>query len=138
MRSPELENLVATGQLKRGTVSPAEIGSLVRAGKLKFQDATTPALSPESTFDLSYNAAHALALALLWHHGYRAANRYIVFQTLLHTAALPPSTVRILAKAHDLRNHVEYEGEDEIDTRLLQDLLTSAQAIEREVDERIR
>ena len=38
----------------------------------------------ESRFDLAYNAAHARCLAALRWHGYRPADRYIVFHALPH------------------------------------------------------
>jgi hypothetical protein len=46
--------------------------------------------SLESRFDLAYGAAHALCLAALRHHGYRASKRYIVFQILPDTLGLVP------------------------------------------------
>ncbi len=49
------------------------------------QDAANTSLSLEGRFDLAYNAAHSLSLAALRWHGYRASNRYIVFQVLPHT-----------------------------------------------------
>ena len=72
-------------------------------------------LSLESRFDLAYNAAHALALAALRHHGYRSENRYLVFQTLAHTVTLPAEHWRVLDAAHRKRNAVEYEGIADID-----------------------
>ena len=119
MTSSELENLVTLGQLKREPSSQREFGSLVRSGTARLTDATSPAISIESRFDLAYNAAHALALAALRHRGYRSANRYIVFQALAHTLSLPAETWRVLAKAHERRNLAEYEGVLDIDERLL-------------------
>jgi len=65
MTSPELENLVAIGTLKREPCSPPEFEGLVRSGEARLLDAANPALAIESRFDLAYNAAHALALAAL-------------------------------------------------------------------------
>jgi hypothetical protein len=79
------------------------------------KDATNTSLSAESRFDLAYNAAHALALAALRHHGYRSENRYLVFQTLAHTVALPPEQWRVLEAAHRKRNAIEYEGLGDVD-----------------------
>jgi hypothetical protein len=50
---------------------------------------------------------------------YRPRNRYIVFQALPHTLGLGPEVWRVLAKCHDMRNRSEYEGEYDIDERLL-------------------
>ena len=83
----------------------------------------------EGRFDVAYNAAHALSLASLRHLGYRAANRYIVFQALPHTLGLGPEVWRVLAKCHDMRNVGEYEGDLDVDERLLADLITACKAV---------
>lgn len=101
---------------------PGEIDGLLRTGAARLRDAQNRDNSPESRFDLGYNAAHAFALAALRWHGYRAGNRYLVFQALAHTLAMPPPTLRILAKAHQLRNRTEYEGLAEVDETLLENL----------------
>jgi hypothetical protein len=64
----------------------------------RLTDAVNVSLAPESRFDLAYNAAHALALAALRRLGYRSENRYLVFQTLPHTAGLPPRHLESLGK----------------------------------------
>jgi hypothetical protein len=69
--SPNLENLVKIGKLKKEAVSQAEFDGLVRSGRVRLADARTASLSIESRFDLAYNASHALALAALRWHGYR-------------------------------------------------------------------
>lgn len=129
MTSPELENLARSGQLKREAYSQAEFDKLVKSGVARLTDAANPALSIESRFDLAYNAAHALALAALRHRGYRAENRYIVFQVLPHTLGLPAETWRVLAKAHERRNLSEYEGMFEVDERLLKDMLVATHIV---------
>lgn len=63
MTSPELENLVRIGKLKREPGAQAEIDGLVRSARSRLTDAENTALALESRFDLAYNAAHALALA---------------------------------------------------------------------------
>jgi len=98
----------------------AELENLVRTGGLK----------PESRFDLAYNGAHASALAALRRLGYRAENRYLVFQTLPHTLGLPAATWRVLAKGHETRNLAEYEGASEVDERLVTDLIDAAKAVQ--------
>ena len=82
-----------------------------------------------SRFDLAYNAAHALCLAALRHSGYRAANRYMVFQVLPHTLGLGPEVWRVLARGHELRNRAEYEGDLYVDERLLTDLIVACRAV---------
>jgi hypothetical protein len=91
-------------------------------------------LSLESRFDLAYNAAHALCLAALRYHGFRPAHRYIVFQLLPHTLNLGPEVWRVLAKCHDVRNLGEYEGDLNIDARLVEDLITACKAVAAKVE----
>ena len=92
-------------------------------------DATNSKLHIDSRFDLAYNAAHALALAALRWHGYRSENRYIVFQCLEHTLALPAEQWRVVDLAHRKRNVAEYEGEFDIDEALLAALARVTQEI---------
>lgn len=129
MTSPELDNLVRIGQLKREPPSPREFEGLLESGAARLTDAANSALALESRFDLAYNAAHALALAALRHWGYRCDNRYIVFQALPHTLGLPAATWRVLAKCHERRNLAEYEGVLEVDDRLMSDLMKAARAV---------
>ena len=85
-------------------------------------------------FDLAYNAAHALSLAALRRLGYRAANRYIVFQVLPHTLGLGAAVWGVLAKCHDVRNLGEYEGDLNVDERLLADLIVACKAVAAALD----
>jgi hypothetical protein len=65
MTSPNLKNLVKTGQLKREPGDQREFDGLVRSARARLADARKHALSIESRFDLAYNSAHALGLAAL-------------------------------------------------------------------------
>jgi hypothetical protein len=65
-----------------------EFAGLKRSALVRLADSAKSTNSLESRFDLAYNAAHALCLAALRWHGFRLANRYIVFQTLPHTLGL--------------------------------------------------
>ena len=129
MTSPELENLVRTGKLKREPPATGEIEGLRRSGEARLADAPRPELSIESRFDLAYNAAHVLSLAALRRLGYRSDSRYLVFQTLPHTLGIPPAIWRVLAKSHERRNLAEYEGLLEVDERLVADLIDAAKAV---------
>jgi hypothetical protein len=129
MTSPELENLVGTGKLKREPTAAGELEGLQHSGEVRLADATNPDLSIESRFDLAYNAAHVLALAALRRMGFRSDNRYLVFQTLPHTLGIPSSIWRVLAKGHERRNLAEYEGILEVDERLVADLIAAAEAV---------
>jgi hypothetical protein len=112
----------------------AEFAGLKHSGLARLQDATNTSLSLEGRFDLAYNAAHALSLAALRWHGYRAGNRYIVFQVLPHTLGLGAEIWRVLAKCHDVRNLGEYEGDLNIDERIVTDLITACKAVAAAVD----
>lgn len=136
MGSAELDNLVRIGRLKREPPSVREQQGLLDSGMARLADAGNEALSFDSRFDLAYNASHALALFALRRLGYRCDQRYLVFQTLPHTAGMPPKVWRVLAKAHERRNLSEYEGHLERDERLLADVLRAAEQL-REVVERL-
>ena len=105
------------------------IAGLMRSGRTRLADSQNQSNSLESRFDLAYNAAHALSLAALRRLGYRAENRYIVFQVLPHALALGPAVWRVLAKCHEVRNLGEYEGDLNIDERLVADLITACKAV---------
>ena len=129
MPSP-LENLAGTGKpLLAEAPDAAEFAGLLRSGRARLTDARNAALSLESRFDLAYNAAHALCLAALRRHGFRARHRYIVFQVLPHTLGLGPEVWRVLAKAHDLRNLAEYEGHVDADARLVMDVVAACETV---------
>lgn len=123
MPSPELDNLVRIGQLKAEPYAQSEFDGLVRSGSVRLKDAQDARLSPESRFDLAYNAAHAFSLAALRRHGYRSESRYIVFQCLTHTLNLPAEQWRVLEQSHRKRNLAEYEGDGVVDEALLAALI---------------
>ena len=88
MSSP-LEKLSGAGKpLKAEPPDAREFEKLRTAAIARLKDAETASLSLEGRFDLAYNAAHALCLAALRWHGYRANHRYIVFQVLPNTLGL--------------------------------------------------
>jgi hypothetical protein len=129
MPSAQLDNLVRIGKLKAEPPAKAELSGLLRSGQARLRDAGNKSLNPESRFDLAYNAAHALSLAALRWHGYRSENRYLVFQCLEHTLALPSEQWRVLDRAHNKRNVAEYAGDDEIAPELLAALLRVTQEV---------
>ncbi len=134
MTSP-FDNLSGPGKpLKPEPPDAAEFAGLRRSASARLGDAANANLSLESRFDLAYNAAHALCLAALRWHGYRSANRYIVFQVLPHTVGLGPEVWRVLAKCHDIRNRGEYEGDLAVSERLVTDLIDACGAVVRRLD----
>lgn len=129
------DNLCGPGKPLKAEPSDAkEFAGLRRSGLARLKDAGTPSLSLESRFDVGYNAAHALCFAALRRHGYRSSNRYIVFQLLPHTLGLGPEVWRVLSKCHDLRNLGEYEGDLNIDERIVTDLLAACRAVAAKVE----
>lgn len=135
MSSKELDNLVKAGALKLEPATQGEFGGLVDSGRKRASDARKDGLTPESQFDLAYNAAHAFALAAMRWHGYRPdKQRYVVFQALVHTLGLKPEIVRILDKCHRLRNSAEYEGYFAVDKQLLADLLAATAVLQDAIE----
>lgn len=125
MTSP-LENLAGPGKaLRKEPPDANEYEGLVRSGRVRLADAERLANALESRFDLAYNAAHALCLAASRRLGYRPENRYVVFQVLPHTLGLGPEVWRVLAKCHQIRNQGEYEGDLNVDERLVADLISA-------------
>lgn len=111
-----------------------ELAGLKRSGRKRLADSQNESNSLEGRFDLAYNAAHALSLAALRRLGYRAENRYIVFQVLPHTLGVGPAVWRVLAKCHQIRNLGEYEGDLNIDERLVADLIEACKAVAAALD----
>jgi hypothetical protein len=127
MPSP-LERLLGSS-LAAESPDVKEFAGLKKSGLARLKDARNAANSLESRFDLAYNAAHALCLAALRYRGFRPQNRYIVFQVLPHTLGLGPEVWRVLAKAHELRNLGEYEGDLNIDDRIVSDLISACRTV---------
>jgi len=129
-----LENLCGPGKpLRKELPDAKEFAGLTRSGHARLADAQNSGVSMAGRFDLA-NAAHALCLAALRRLGYRAANRYIVFQVLPHTLGLGPAVWGVLAKCHDVRNLGEYEGDLNIDERLLTDLIVACKVVAAALD----
>jgi hypothetical protein len=134
MSSEPLDNLVKTHVLKAEPPDQAEFDGLLKLGTNRLKDAGNEDNSPESRFDLAYNAAHALSLAAMRWHGYRPdRQRFIVFQALQHTLNLPPAQWRVLDKAHNSRNLAEYEGNSDVDEQLLAEVLKVAEVVRKKV-----
>lgn len=133
MPLPNLDNLVKVRSLKPEPAAQAEFDGLLRSARIRLDDAVSQKLSIESRFDLTYNAAHSLALAAMRWHGYRSENRYLVFQCLADTVGMAAAEWRVLAKCHERRNIMEYEGDFDIDEQLMTDLARVAAALQQKV-----
>lgn len=130
-RPVELENLVKTGNLAREPATAEEISGLLASGRERLADSKRTELALSSRFDLAYNAAHAFCLAALRTVGYTSKNRYTVFQVAPYTLGLSVAIVRVLAKAHTMRNTAEYEGYLEVDETFIRGLVAAAEQAER-------
>jgi len=130
MTSPLDSLVLAGGSLHREAPDEREYTALIHSGRARLADARKAGLSIESRFDLAYNAAHALSLAALRRRGFRSDRRYVVFQVLPHTLGLGPDVWRVLDKCHRLRNQSEYEGDLNVDERLVADLITACTAVQ--------
>ncbi len=125
-----LENLSGPSRALAAEAPDAkEFAGLKHSGLVRLKDAENSANSLEGRFDLAYNAAQALSLAALRWHGYRPSKRYIVFQVLPHTLGLGPEVWRVLSKCHDIRNLGEYEGDLDVDERIVLDLIAACKAV---------
>ncbi|MBE9550252.1 MAG: hypothetical protein IMF09_12675 [Proteobacteria bacterium] len=130
----QLHNLTRPGgPLASEPVDIDEFNGLKNSGLTRLKDARIQGISLEGQFDLIYNASHALCLAALRRHGYRAKHRYIVFQVLPHTLDLGPEVWRVLAKGHDIRNLGEYEGDLNVDERIISSLLSASEVVAKAV-----
>ena len=129
MANEHLDNLTARGLLKTEAPTRDEVSGLIRSGTARLADAKNAELSLESRFDLAYNAAHALSLAALRIAGFRARNRYLVFQCPEHTVGLPNENWRVLDQAHRKRNLAEYEGVIDVDENLVEALIRAAEEV---------
>ncbi|MGC2461534.1 MAG: hypothetical protein WA446_11275 [Steroidobacteraceae bacterium] len=135
MASP-LENLSGPGKALAAEPPDAkEFAGLKRSGLVRLKDAENATNSLESRFDLAYNAAHALSLAALRWHGFRPSKRYIVFQVLPHTLGVGPEVWRVLSKCHDIRNLGEYEGDLDLDERIVGDLISACKVVAAKLGE---
>jgi hypothetical protein len=131
-----LDKLAGPGKpLKAEPPDASELEGLRRSGLARLKDARNKTLSLESRFDLAYNAAHAVSLAVLRRLGYRANHRYIVFQVLPHTLGLGPEVWRVLDKCHHLRNVAEYEGALDVDARIVTDLVAACETVVDKLDQ---
>ncbi|MCW8962214.1 MAG: hypothetical protein OQL16_00365 [Gammaproteobacteria bacterium] len=123
MTLEHLENLVRINQLKSEQPDQQEFNGLVRSARNRLSDARLEGLSVDGKFLSAYGAAHALATAALRWHGYRSENRYLVFQCLQHTVGLDKVKWLVLDQCHKKRNIAEYEGQLEVSSQLLEELI---------------
>ena len=131
-----LEALAGPGRALRSEPPDArEFANHLRSAEVALRDAQHEELSLETRFFLACRAAYSLCLAALRYRGFRPANRIIVFQALPHTLGTRDTDVwRVLAKAHQVRNASEYEGESRVEVRLLRDLMNAVLRVKKAVE----
>jgi len=129
MSSPSEKLCGPQGILHAEPADAEEIAALLRSGLARLQDSGKASLALQSRFDLAYGAAHALSLAALRRAGYRARQRYVVFQRLPYTTSLGPEVWRVLDEAHRLRNLAEYEGDLRITDGFVIDLIAATRKV---------
>lgn len=135
MTSEHLRNLLKIGTVNEEPRDEKEFEGLIASATDRLNDVLNGNLSYSSRFDLSYNAAHALALAALRFHGYRSDKRYLVFQCLPHTVELSKSKTKIFTLCHERRNLAEYEGHMDVDEQLLTELISETGKLLNKVHE---
>ena len=124
MNQDPLQNLVRILSLKSEPPDQGEFDGLVRAAERKLRDAENMTVSADSRFILAYDASHSLALAALRRRGFRPdRQRYIVFETLVHTVSFPAAKWRLLYDCHAKRNLALYEGGTFDDEQLIKELI---------------
>jgi hypothetical protein len=114
--SAELENLVARGLLEPLAASDEELRNQRTRGRLGLREASGADLSVESRFSLAYAGIHALTMAALRAKG---------------CVSLPKHSLTVIARAHDRRNLIEYEGKDPVDEKFLAELIAAGNALEK-------
>jgi hypothetical protein len=110
-----LRNLAEkVGSLLVEPTSAEEIDRLFTGADERLRDAKVGKLSASGRFTLAYEASHGFALAALRSHGYRPSqmkgHRKVVFDVLDSTARAPTSLASALARYHDRRNRITYDG----------------------------
>ena len=84
-----------------------------------------PHLTPKAVSALPTTLRIPLPWRPCW-HGFRAENRYIVFQLLGSTASFPPAKWRFLDTCHRKRNLALYDGDYAEDEQLISELIKTA------------
>ena len=123
MTLERLDKLVETRLVNQEPPDQDEFDGLIERARRHLNDAQVVGVSEEGQFSLTYIASHSLALAAMRWHGYRTDKRYLVFQCLEHTVGIEKSQWGVLDKCHKQRNLAEYEGEMEVDSQLLKELV---------------
>lgn len=110
-----LRNLAEkVGSLHAEPSSSEELDRLFSGADERLQDAQAGKLSASGRFTLAYEASHGFALVALRAHGYRPTqskgHRKVLFDVLDSTVAAPAALASALARYHDRRNRITYDG----------------------------
>ncbi len=128
-----LRNLVERKLLHEEKSAPREVQGLLASAAAFVADAKRTENSEATRFSVAYEAAHALALAAMRACDLRPAqgpgHRSIVFNVLDATTTAPPALCVPLAKAHDKRNKLTYDGLTTFSHAELEELIESAESL---------
>ncbi len=133
-----LDDLLADGQLKRHSPSPAETGDLLALAERQLADAATTGLSPDGRFAAAYGAAITLATLVVRASAFRVADAS-AHQRL--TIALLPVFLgdgqrrgaTYLDACRRKRNVAQYDRADTISPAESKALLAAARELQDEV-----
>lgn len=108
-----LDNLVGRG-LEKEPTDAEEIARFLRKIDRKLADSRSRAISPDSRFDLAWEAVLQVALAALRANGFRATSQAghqaIAIQTLDRSVGVPKERIRLLETFRKNRSAGLYEG----------------------------
>lgn len=132
-----LRNLVERKLLRDEKAAPAEVQGLLASAAAFLGDARRRENSEATRFNVACESAHALALAAMRACDLRPAqgpgHRAIVFNVLDATTTATPAICVPLAKAHDKRNKLAYDGLTTFSRSELDELIESVAALEEVV-----
>lgn len=130
MKSAELDNLVALGELQLQPARKSEIDGILRRAAELLEGAQNTSNPLSVRFSLAYSAAHALAHGALRMAGYRSKRRGVAFQCIVHVLPCSDDEAATLITAHGIRNDVEYDGLLDPHLGFVEDLLNVARLIQ--------
>jgi hypothetical protein len=137
-----LELWLQNSWLVTHSTSKDEIRNLLALADRDLADAGIAELSTDRRFNISYNAAHQLAIAALAAAGYRVArggsHHHYAIQSLEYTVGISGGKVRILDRFRKKRNLSEYDAAgvvSELEAGELEELATD---LRRKLEEWLR
>jgi hypothetical protein len=133
MTSTFLANLHKIGQLDPVPESPELVRRITTFARQQLKDAALEQASNETRFDCAYNAIRAIADIGLLLNGYRTStskpgHHQTAIQSLSHTLAVDPTTLRLLDALRRQRSGSAYDGQS-VTTAALVECIGQSQAL---------